>query len=236
MRNQPKVMSFDSILARLETSVDATDRVKAAAELGEVGTPEVAPILLKVAWEDSQSGVRQAAITSYAEIMKNDAVPELKRAVETHFDSYVRLNALSMLVTLDDEVTLPFLKELIKSSDEKIRSLAIRELFMKGASEMAPLFLEALQTETYSLAQRNLLEALAIWKYHGAEPAIREILDNARHDEIQIVALFALSVFGDNGALAKLKEIKIDSYFRIKYNDHWYRGKEGLLKLIDRLK
>ncbi|RMG26964.1 MAG: HEAT repeat domain-containing protein [Methanobacteriota archaeon] len=228
-------MSFDSIIARLETSIDATDRVKAAAELGEVGTPEVAPILLKAVWEDSQSGVRQAAITSYVEVLGEDAYPELEKVITSHFDAYVRLNAISMLSKLPKDMSLQLLQKGLDSDDDKVRTLSIRELYLIGAKELAPRFVELLRTESYHLAKRNLIEALAIWKVNEAKDIIKQVISQDSDPEIQGIGVFGLAALGEPGAKEKLENMDIDPFIRIKFDNEWFRGKEGLLSLLKRI-
>lgn len=228
-------MSYDTIIGRLETSIDATDRVKAAAELGEVGNPEVAPVLLKAVWEDSQSGVRQAAITSYVEVLGEESIEELEKVISSHFDPYVRLNAISMLPKLSRDSAVRLLETALGSEDEKIRSLAIRELYMLNTPELAPRFVDLLKKETYRLAKRNLIEALALWKYSPAFQTINEILEMDRDPEIQTIGTFALAVLGDDPSKQKLEEMKVDAFLRVKYRDEWYRGRDGLIQLLSLL-
>ncbi len=228
-------MSFDSIIARLETSVDATDRVKAAAELGEVGDPEVAPFLLKTVWEDSQSGVRQAAVTSYIEVLKEKAMPELEKIIFNHFDSYVRMNAVSMLPKLDMSVAVKLLRRLLDSEDEKIRAMAIRELYFFDDRHSIEKFMQMLEKETYHLALRNILEALALWKAKDSYPLIKKLLQKDLSNEVKTLAHLALAIFGDRESAEFLKSNEADSSLRIKYDNEWFRGKDGLWTLVEKL-
>lgn len=223
---------LEMIVNRLRTAIDASDRVKAAAEIGELGTPEIAPKVLDAVWEDEKSNVRQLAVQSYAEILGNEGVEALNVIIEKHTDNYVRLYAIISLGTLSKELVLPTLTKTLEDTDQKIRATTIKQFMHLNARETAPLLMQLLSKESYVLAIRNAVEALAIWKYKAAQSIIENILKHSENEEITTICLFALACFGSPTAKTQLQEYDVDSDFRVKFMDTTYRGKDGLLKIV----
>lgn len=225
---------FSDYLLRLSSN-DANDRVKAAAELGEIGTPEVAPNLLKAAYDDEASTVRQMAIQSYAEILGNNAYSEILKAAKNHFDDYVRLYAVSTLGKVFGENEPSDIKFLLEDKDEKIRAAAVKIILQNNLNNFAPLFLKMLDKETYDIGIRNLIEALGLWKYKEANAKINQILKNTKSLEIKTICYFSLAIFGNEEAIYKIKNDDIDEFMRIYYEGNRYHGRDGLLVIIEQL-
>lgn len=224
--------SLDDLVARLQNKLDANDQVKAAAELGEVGTPEIAPELLKAVWHDDTSTVRQIAIQSYSEILKEKAFEEVIKVVKTHLDDYVKIYAISILGSMDSNLVTDVLAELLENTNPKIRVPVIRAMIHANTRVNSEIILKTLENETDMLVQKNLIEALAIWKYSKSFELISDILKNSSNIEIRTIALFALASFGDKNAKKELQSSEIDEYIRISQNNKTFRGRNGLLEAL----
>jgi HEAT repeat protein len=227
---------LELIISRMVSSQDASDRVRAAGELGEVGTPEIAPKVLEVVWQDSQSNVREMAIQSFAEILGDDAAEDLGKVLKDHYDDNVRLYATHKLGTLSKQEAINHLKVGIHDKNEKIRAITIRELIHIEAKEMSEHLLNLLRNETYNLAKRNILEALALWRYKPAKQIIIELLKNENSLEVITFSHFALAIFGEKDSLKFLENEEIETMLRVSYKDKIYRGREGLIEIIKILK
>ncbi|MCE7736971.1 MAG: hypothetical protein GPJ54_18950 [Candidatus Heimdallarchaeota archaeon] len=231
--------SLKDVLDRL-FSIDANDRVKAANEIGEIGTEEEAPIILKVAYEDEASTVQQMAIQSYFEIMKEHGFEEIKKAALSHPDQYVRIYAINILGKIKSELVTDLLLDLLDNNDEKIRATVVKSMIHANTIQNAKRLAELIETENHVLTLCNMIEACTIWKYSEAVPKIKEVYENLSkyNDSIEIktITIFALAAFNDKKALTQLKEESIDEYYRVKINNKHFKGKSGLLQALEELK
>ncbi|OLS28950.1 MAG: hypothetical protein HeimC2_03880 [Candidatus Heimdallarchaeota archaeon LC_2] len=221
-------------------SIDANERVKAANEIGEIGTEKEAPIVLKVAHEDETSTVRQMAIQSYFEILKEKAYEDILKAAKSHFDQYVRIYAISILGKLDQNQVSEPLLELMKDEDPKIRATVVKSMIHANTIQNAKHLETFFENETHMLTQCNIIEAWAIWNYKQAKGKINKLFENTDKMESQIelktISLFTLALFGDKKALKELKEGNIDTYYRIKVDSKHFTGRKGLVKALELLK
>lgn len=233
MSNTVDIKELELYVSRMRTSQDASDRVKAAGELGDIGTPEIAPAVMEAVWEDPKSNVREMAIQSYAEIMGDDGSEQLGKVALEHFDPNVQFYAIYKLGTLSKEKSLPFLERVLNSKDEKHRAMAIKQIIKLNASETSAQLLDILRDETYVLAQRNILEALAIFKYKEAKNQIRDFLTSTNNQELLTFGNFALACFGDKSAKKYLETEELERLIRVSYKDKIYRGRNGLLEIVN---
>ncbi|MHA2030185.1 MAG: HEAT repeat domain-containing protein [Candidatus Kariarchaeaceae archaeon] len=231
--------SLKDVLDRLY-SLDANDRVKAANEIGEIGTEQEAPIVLKVAYEDEASTVRQMAIQSYYEIMKEHGFEEIRKAALSHTDEYVRIYAINILGNLRTELVSNLLLQLIEKQDEKIQATAIKSMIHANTIENASKLKSVLVNEDYVLTRCNIIEAWGLWRYSAGITEIKSIfdeqLDNESSIELKTISALVLASFGDEKALTVLKESNIDEYYRIKVASKLYRGRSGLIEAVNQLK
>lgn len=231
--------SLKDVLDRLY-SIDANERVKAANEIGEIGTEKEAPIVLKIAYEDDASTVRQMAIQSYFEILNDKAYNEILLAANSHFDEYVRIYAVSILGKLNPDLVSEPLLELMKDENHKIRATVVKSMIHANTIQNAPHLINFFENETHILTQCNIVEAWAIWNYKQANEIISKLSEKSNlvesHIELKTISFFALALFGDKNALKKLKEADIDDYYRIKIGSKHYAGRNGLLKALKILK
>ncbi len=225
---------YSTIVARL-TSIDANDRVKAAAELGEVGTEREAPHLLKAVWEDEASTVRQIAIQAYAEIMKDASFNEIYKAATEHPDRYVRLYAISVLGNILPEIVGDSLYQFLEGDDHGVHEAAVRALIHLNMSDSADRLLTLLNNDTDIYCVQSISEAIALWKYKKGKKILEQKLNTITDNETRIWIKFALASLGVKKYRDELENDDIDPFIRIKYNDEWYRGKDGILNLIDKL-
>jgi HEAT repeat protein len=228
---------YKTLLDRLD-SLDANDRVKAAAELGEVGTPNEAPRLIQACWEDEASTVRQISVQAYAEIMGDDSFIEVLKIVNTHSDEYVVLYAISILGDLTQELVENPLKELIKNDDPKIRATVIRAMIHADTRSHSNEIYNLIDGEDDAFVLRNAIEALTLWNYHKSKGIVKKIYDDKllmKNEELKTIILFSLARFGDEIALEQLKNDDIDNLIRISYDGQFYRGRDGLLDLIKKI-
>ena len=168
--------SVQDVLDRL-FSLDANDRVKAANEIGELGTPKEAPTVLKVVYEDEASTVRQMAIQSYYEIMKENAFDELEKVVNNHPDDYVKIYALSVLEKFPSTQTEGLFKSSLESENPRIRATVTRAILHADSTMFAETLLELLNIEKDDLVIRNILESFALWKYTAAKDKLKKMLE-----------------------------------------------------------
>ncbi len=228
---------YKSLLDRLD-SLDANDRIKAAAELGEIGTPNEAPRLIQACWEDEASTVRQISVQAYAEILGDESFDEVFKVINTHTDNYVKIYAVSILGDLTQELVEHPLKELIKNTDPKLRATVIRAMIHADTRSNSDEIYKLLDVEIDPFVLRNAIEAMTLWNYKESKDAIKDISDNKelmRNEELKTIVLFSLATFGDKVALDRLKTDDIDNLIRISYNGQFYRGREGLLNLIQKI-
>ncbi|MHA2501468.1 MAG: HEAT repeat domain-containing protein [Candidatus Kariarchaeaceae archaeon] len=234
----------DNIPAELKMTVsrlysqDANDRVKAAGELGEIGTPEVAEILLKVAYEDEASTVRQMAIQSYGEILSTKATQELVKAVSSHYDEYVQMYALNSLGNIGGEGAAETMLRNLEHPNPRMQATTLRAMIHSETKEYAPDVFEFLKDTTDSLLQRNCIEALALWKYKPAKAYISDTyFENRELNDLELktISAFYLAVMGEKKGKNFLKNERVDNYMRIAVNDKHYRGGTGLLEAADRI-
>lgn len=226
--------AYKSMLDRLD-SLDANDRVKAAAELGEIGTPNEAPRLIQACWEDEASTVRQISVQAYAEILGDDSFDEVLKVVNTHTDEYVRLYAISILGDLTLELVEKPLKELLKNNDPKFRATVLRAMMHADTRSNSDEIYNIIEGESDAFVLRNAVEALTLWNYEKSKDLIKKIYDNEeliQNEELRTIVLFSLAKFGDKTALNQLKNDDIDNLIRISYDGQFYRGRDGLLNLI----
>lgn len=220
-------------------SLDANDRVKAANEIGELGTPNEAPTVLKVVYEDEASTVRQMAIQSYYEIMKQDAFDELKKVVNTHSDDYVKIYALSVLEKFPSTQTEELFTSGLQSDNPRIRATVTRAILHANSMMFGEKLLDLLNTEKDNLVLRNILESFALWKYKPSKNKLMNLLEsdsNIPEDpELLTMLLFALAALGEKSALKRLQEEDVDEFIRIKYKNEMFRGKQGLLELLKQI-
>ncbi len=222
-------MSVKELIGQLK-SEDATERLKAAAELGELGSADDAKHLIELIWNDPASPVQQIAVQAYASLKKNDAFSEVMRVIEEHIDEYVVLYAVGILGSLSADIVSEPLKKLITDDNEKIRTTALRSIIMAGLSDLSPLILELLENEEYTLAIQNGIEAMAIFRYKKSKKIIENIKKKYDADiEIRTISTFAMASFGDKKALDYLKNEEVDEYKRITINGNRYSGRKGLL-------
>ena len=177
--------SLKDVLDRLY-SIDASERVKAANEIGEIGTEKEAPIVLKVAYEDETSTVRQMAIQSYFEILKNEAFDEILKAAISHFDQYVRIYAVSILGKLNSELVSEPLLELVKDDDPKIRATVVKSMIHANTSQNAGHLESIFENETHMLTQCNIIEAWAIWNHKQASNQINKLFEIDKLPHLQL--------------------------------------------------
>ncbi|MHA2249994.1 MAG: HEAT repeat domain-containing protein [Candidatus Kariarchaeaceae archaeon] len=226
--------ALDELVARL-SSLDANDRVKAAAELGEVGTPEVSPHVLKSAWGDETSTVRQMAIQAYYEILGEDAFDEIVKAAKTHFDDYVKIYAISVLGGLKADSVSSILAELLENDSDKIKITILRAMIHAHTTQNTEIVFD-LVNDNNTMIRRNAIEALARWGFKKSQPSIKKILTESELDpEIKTIALFALASFGDTEARQQLMVEDIDEYLRIKLGRTTYTGRDGLLDALNKM-
>ncbi len=134
--NQGNNDKLSITLSRLY-SQDANDRVKAAGELGEIGTPDIAHKLLEVAYQDEASTVRQMAIQSYSEILGLDSLDEIIKSASTHFDDYVKLYSIMIMGRLGTKKVYQPLLDLLNTEDTKIQAAVIRSMIHIQTNEFA---------------------------------------------------------------------------------------------------
>ncbi len=228
---------YKSFMDRLD-SLDANDRVKAAAELGEVGTANEAPRLIQACWEDEASTVRQIAVQAYAEILGDASFDEVIKVINTHTDDYVKIYAISILGDLTQELVEGPLKELIKTSDPKLRATVIRAMIHADTRSNSDEIFNLIDGEIDTFVLRNAIEAMTLWNYKKSKDAIKKINHNEElmeNEELKTIVLFSLASFGDKVALDKLRTDDIDNLIRISYNGRFYRGREGLFNLIKKI-
>ncbi|MHA2403544.1 MAG: HEAT repeat domain-containing protein [Candidatus Kariarchaeaceae archaeon] len=227
---------LEELVQRLK-SIDANDRVKAAAEIGEMGTPNEAPIVLKSAWDDETSTVRQMAIQSYFEILGESALSEILIAAQTHFDDYVKIYAISLLGKLDPQMVSDPLAKFLSSENPKIRTTALRAMIHANTRDNSDRVHKHLVNEDNHLAQKNAIEALVIWKVKDSKDSIEKILTERDNLSIEVktMALFALAAFGSEDARIELETADIDEYTRINLKNKTYRGRNGLLDALTNL-
>lgn len=228
---------IDGIIARLY-SADANDRVKAAGEIGEIGTETEAPLVLKIAYEDEASTVRQMAIQSFHEIMKRKSLEEIVRAARSHFDEYVRIYAISILGQFDKVDLSEVIPDLLHEMNPRIKIATVKAVADLNYSEMAPKLLELFPSPESPLLTQVIAEAFAIMKYKKSKDKIKQYyvsnLDNLSL-ELKTAIVFALSSFGDKSAKKSLKNDEIDNFFTIKIGNQHYRGRKNLLKALNSL-
>lgn len=234
MSNDP----YRQLISRL-SSQDANDRVKAAAELGEVGKPEHAPKLLEACWNDEASTVRQIAVQAYGEILKDQGADEIFKVASEHTDEYTRLYAISSLGSMSAETVENYLNQLLTDSNPKIRLTVIRSMIHAQTDGLGNQLLELYETEDDAMVLRNIIEALLLWKSKSIVPKLktREDLNHLlENEEFRTFYNLALAIGGDKQAVTFLEEGEIDTLTRIKIRGKWYRGRNGLLEAIDLLK
>lgn len=233
---KPTGGGLEGIVARL-SSQDANDRVKAAAELGEVGTPNEAPELLKAAYEDEASTVRQMAIQAYAEILGEDSIDELVKAVNEHFDDYVRLYAIISLGNLPVSDIGKVLVKFLPLDDSKLRAATLRALIHSQSTEYGDPVFTLMKEEDDTLVFRNCIEALTLWRYAPAKSYLKGLQEQIGefNTEIQTFISFYLASFGNKQAREFIENGNIDEFIRIQYDDQHFRGRKGILRLLDRL-
>ena len=231
--------SLKDVLDRL-FSIDANDRVKAANEIGEIGTEDEAPVILKVAYEDEASTVKQMAIQSYFEILKEHGFDEIKKAALSHPDQYVRIYAINILGKINSELVTDLLLELLDNDDEKIRATVVKSMIHANTIQNANRLAELIETENHILTLCNMIEACTIWRYSDAISKIKMIYENLSNYnnriELKTIVIFALASFNDKKALTQLKEEDIDEYYRVKINNKHFKGKSGLFQALEELK
>jgi len=214
-------------------SQDANDRVKAASELGEIGTPEIAPKLLDVVYEDEASTVRQMAIQSYSEILGEDSLDEVIKAADSHFDEYVKLYAVMVLGRIGSPRVSEPLSRYIRSDNPKIKAAALKAMIHAETAEQGETVFEVLQQSDKPIIVRNCIEALALWHYQGALDYIQNTYftnEDIKDLEIKTISAFYLASFGDKKGINYLETSRVDRYVRIKIDDIYYKGGQGLLE------
>lgn len=217
-------------------SKDATERLRAVAELGEEGNPTVAPRIKDIIWNDKSPSIQQIAVQSYAEILGDESIDEMRRIIETHHDSYVIQYALGALGNFKSDNVETFLGKLIESEDDNFRTTVLRSIIRSNSDGLKDKVLQVLTKEKYPLAIRNCIEALALWKYKKSKKLIEEVMNMNENDlEIKTISLFALAVFGDKKAKKALMGEEIDDYTRITVNNTNYKGRKGLLLALDEI-
>lgn len=232
---KPSGDGLEGMVARLY-SQDANDRVKAAAELGEIGTLKEAPELLKVAYEDEASTVRQMAIQAYAEILKEDSISELVKAANNHFDDYVRLYAITTLGNLPVSDIGRELVNFLQFEDSKLRAATLRALIHSHSADYSREVFNLLKEEKDTLVIRNCIEALTLWRFDPAKSYIEELFNrlDEYNPEIQTFISFYLASFGNTKAREFIQNGNIDEFIRVSFDDQHFRGRKGLLRLLDR--
>jgi len=229
--------NLDSTIARLYSN-DANDRVKAAGELGEIGTPEVAPKLLEVTYEDEASTVRQMAIQSYSEILGEQSLNEVIKVADSHFDEYVRLYAIMILGRIGGPQVIDPLRRYLALEDEKAKAAALRAMIHAETRENGDAVFDLLKKSKAPLIIRNCIEALSLWKYGDAKDYIRSKIferEDLSDLELKTISAFYLAVMNDKSGRQYLQDEKIDNYIRIAVNDTHYHGRDGLLEAVSKL-
>ncbi len=228
-------MTLDSVLSRLNTSVDATDRVKAASELGELGDPKAVPYLEKALWEDSQSGVQQVAITSIIEILKEDAIDHIRNVMENHPDEYVKLNALQGIEMLQKPQIKQLLEILLSDSDSKIRAMAVKLIMNYQFEGFDDKIIELLKVEDDDIVLGNIFQYVAFNKLKSVEASVLLKMNKVRDEDSLNYAYFSLASLG-NQTGKDLFEKADYQFIRIKFQGKFYRGKDGMRVLISLLR
>lgn len=218
------------------SSEDATERMRAVAELGEEGDQSVAPKIKDIIWNDKSPSIQQIAVQSYAEILGDESMDEMRRIIESHHDRYVIQYALGALGNFKSENVETYLGSLMEEMDDTLRTTVLRSIIRSNSLGLRDKVMQILAKETYPLAIRNCIEALALWKYKKSKKLIEEIMSNNTNDiEIKTISLFALAVFGDKKAKKSLIEGEIDDYTRITVGNKNYKGRKGLLLALDNI-
>jgi len=218
-------------------SQDANDRVKAAGEIGEVGTPQEAPIILKVAYEDEASTVRQMAIQSYYEILNGLALAEIKKASMSHFDEYVKIYAISILGNYAINEVQDTFEKLIESSDSKIQITTVKALIHANGTNFADKLLQMFPSKKSDHLSQVIVEAMALWNFKKASKPIEKyyITHQTVPLELKTILLFAMASFGNKNAKKSLETEEIDNFSSIKVGDKRYRGRNGLLEALKKI-
>lgn len=226
--------TLQDVMARLY-SIDANERVKAANEIGEIGTEIEAPTVLKVAYEDEASTVRQMATQSYFEILGDKGIPEIIKIATEHFDTYTRIYGISCLGKANKGLVIETLNILLDDEDEKIRVSTVRAMIHAQTIKLSDRLFSLLEHEESMIVIRNIFEALALWKYQKEHDSLEKYIEAniEKYDlELKTISYFLLAMLGDTNALKILENDDVDEYIRIKHGGKIYRGRNGLIELI----
>lgn len=229
--NQGNNDKLSITLSRLY-SQDANDRVKAAGELGEIGTPDIAHKLLEVAYQDEASTVRQMAIQSYSEILGLDSLDEIIKSASTHFDDYVKLYSIMIMGRLGTKKVYQPLLDLLSTEDTKIQAAVIRSMIHIQTNEFAQDIFDLLKKSNETIIIRNCIEALSLWKFSEAINFIEENYFNTKQidSELKTISAFYLSVFKKKYGIKFLEQNDVDQFVRVNINNITYKGGNGLLE------
>ena len=226
--NQGNNDKLSITLSRLY-SQDANDRVKAAGELGEIGTPDIAHKLLEVAYQDEASTVRQMAILLRKGL---DSLDEIIKSASTHFDDYVKLYSIMIMGRLGTKKVYQPLLDLLSTEDTKIQAAVIRSMIHIQTNEFAQDIFDLLKKSNETIIIRNCIEALSLWKFSEAINFIEENYFNVKQidSELKTISAFYLSVFKKKYGIKFLEQNDVDQFVRVNINNITYKGGNGLLE------
>ncbi len=214
---------------RLRNAIDASERVKIAADLGEYGTPDVAPLVLEAIWEDEKSNVREIAVHSFTEIMQEDALPELKKMVKEHPDQNVRFYAVFRAGDFTTDEAKQIVKLALDDPDKRVKAIAYKRAVDLEMKELESRFAQELLSVHPASIIRNILVGLALWR---TEVDFTSFLEGDNL-EFKTLAHLAMARRGDKESLKFLEQGEIDNSIRIKYKNEMFRKREGMLKLAN---
>jgi HEAT repeat protein len=102
-------------------------RRNAVAALGNEGREENLSYVIRML-KDVDLEVQKAAISAIVKYKKADVVKPLEDAFNTSKENDIKMSVISALGDLNNEASVPFLKELLKSSYPHYRNAALRAL------------------------------------------------------------------------------------------------------------
>ena len=172
--------------------------------VGWRGHPQTLPLLQDWAVNDTDSGVRRAAISALSEYFRDDSqtLPLLQDRAVNDTDSGVRRAAISALSEYfrDDSQTLPLLQDwAVNDTDSDVRRAAISALseYFRDDSQTLPLLQDRAVNDTDSDVRRAAISALSQHFRDDSQtlPLLQDRAVNDTDSDVRRAAISALSEY-----------------------------------------
>ncbi|UCH95557.1 MAG: HEAT repeat domain-containing protein [Candidatus Aminicenantes bacterium] len=235
--SQVKPRNIINILFNRVTHKDISVRERAIEALGDIGSPEAIPRLIRVLTTHKESSIRWNAAYAITKIGSNEPIQQLIQVLTTHRESSIRGRAAYVLGAIGSVEAIPHLiKTLNTNKDTLVRCRAAEALGAIGNIEAIPHLIQTLNIDEDSSVRGYAAEALGAIGSTDAIPYLIQALFNDKDGSVQWHAASALGAIGSIEPIPQLiHKLTIHDMSNIRWCAVYTLGKIGNPEAIPHL-